>query len=107
MRVVQLLSVARAGILLVLLGSSVVPAQTVTGSVTGTVLDPSGAAVPGASVAAINAATGVRTPTTSNADGVYSIRFLPIGVVTEASASSIPSTDGTLPANFQGAPSIC
>jgi hypothetical protein len=65
---------------LLLLGSSVVLAQTVTGSVTGTVLDPSGAAVAGASVAAINTGTGVRT--SSNAAGVYSIRFLPIGIYT-------------------------
>jgi hypothetical protein len=82
MKVVQLLSVARAGILLALLVSSVVRAQTVTGSVTGTVLDPSGATVSGASVAAINTGTGVRTVTTSNAAGVYSIRFLPIGTYT-------------------------
>ncbi len=56
--------------------------QTVTGSVSGTVFDPSGAVVPGASVAAINTETGVRTPATSDAAGVYSIRFLPIGTYT-------------------------
>jgi hypothetical protein len=57
-------------------------AQTVTGSITGTVFDPTDAAVPGARVTAINTATGVRTTTTSNAGGVYSIRFLPIGTYT-------------------------
>jgi hypothetical protein len=57
-------------------------AQTVTGSITGTVFDPSDAAVPGASVTAINTATGVRTTTTSNTGGGYSIRFLPIGTYT-------------------------
>ena len=56
-----------------------VQAQTVTGTVTGTVLDPSGAAVPGATVTIVNVATGVRTPATSNQTGVYSVRFLPIG----------------------------
>jgi hypothetical protein len=54
-------------------------AQTVTGAVTGTVTDPSGAVVPGATVVAINVATTVRTPATTNSAGVYSIRFLPIG----------------------------
>ncbi len=54
-------------------------AQTVTGSVSGTVLDPSGAAVPNASIAVINVDTGVQTAATSNASGVYSVRFLPIG----------------------------
>ena len=54
-------------------------AQTVTGAVTGTVLDPSGAVIPGATVVAINVTTGVQTSATSNRSGVYSIRFLPIG----------------------------
>ncbi len=61
---------------------AVVQAQTVTGSVTGTVLDASGAAVPNAEVAAVNVTTGVRTNATSNDAGVYSIRFLPIGSYT-------------------------
>jgi Carboxypeptidase regulatory-like domain len=54
-------------------------AQTVTGSVSGTVFDPSDAVVPNATVAVVNVATGVRTTATSNSAGVYSIRFLPIG----------------------------
>ena len=62
-----------------LLSASSVLAQTVTGSVTGSVVDPSGAVVPNATVVAVNTATGVRTPATSDAAGVYSIRFLPIG----------------------------
>ncbi|AEU38348.1 TonB-dependent receptor [Granulicella mallensis] len=69
-------------VLALLVGLPAAFAQTVTGSISGTVFDPSGAAVPGASVTAINAGTGVRTPTTSNADGVYAIRFLPIGPYT-------------------------
>jgi hypothetical protein len=66
-------------VLALLVGLPAAVAQTVTGSITGTVFDPSGAAVPGANVTAINVGTGVHTPTTSNAAGVYSIRFLPIG----------------------------
>jgi hypothetical protein len=54
-------------------------AQTITGSVTGTITDSSGAAVAGAQVTAINTDTGVKTPTTTNADGVYVLRFLQIG----------------------------
>ena len=54
-------------------------AQTVTGSVTGTVTDPSGAVIPGATVVAINMATSVQTAAKTNSGGVYSIRFLPIG----------------------------
>jgi len=54
-------------------------AQTITGSVTGTVSDPSGAAIAGAKVVAVNVDTGVQTPTTTNTAGVYTIRFLQIG----------------------------
>jgi hypothetical protein len=56
--------------------------QTVTGSITGQVTDPSGAVIVGASVTAENTATSVKTPTKTNASGVYTIRFLPIGVYT-------------------------
>jgi hypothetical protein len=62
-----------------LLGPSAALAQTVTGSVTGEVRDPSGAAVAGASVVAHNVDTGVDTPTATNSSGVYRIEFLPIG----------------------------
>ncbi len=54
-------------------------AQTVTGSVTGEVTDATGAIVPDATVTVTNADTGVATTATSNASGIYTIRFLPIG----------------------------
>jgi hypothetical protein len=54
-------------------------AQTFTGNISGTVSDSTGAVLPGASVVAANVQTGVKTAVTTNADGVYTIRFLPIG----------------------------
>jgi len=54
-------------------------AQTVTGNITGTVTDPKDAVVTGAEVTARNVQTGVETRATTNASGVYIIRFLPIG----------------------------
>ena len=54
-------------------------AQTITGTVNGTVTDPSGAVVPNARITATNVDTGVATPSTTNNDGIYSIRFLQIG----------------------------
>jgi hypothetical protein len=54
-------------------------AQTITGSVIGTVTDPTGAVVANASVTATNVDTGITTPTTTNSDGIYNIRFLQIG----------------------------
>jgi hypothetical protein len=56
--------------------------QTVTGSITGEVTDPSGAVVTGANVTAENTATSVKTSAQTNASGVYTIRFLPIGTYT-------------------------
>ncbi len=54
-------------------------AQTITGSVRGTVTDPSGAVVPGAKVTATNVETGVATSTTSNRTGLYNFQFLSVG----------------------------
>src|SRR5690349_17325623 len=47
-------------------------AQTPLGVVTGLATDPSGAAVPSASVVLTNEATGVRRNTTANASGAWS-----------------------------------
>jgi hypothetical protein len=54
-------------------------AQTVTGSITGEVTDPTGAVIPNARISVENVDTGVKALATTNASGVYSIRFLPIG----------------------------
>ena len=54
-------------------------AQTITGSVNGTVTDPTGAVVPNAKVTATNVDTNIETPTTTNSDGIYNIPFLQIG----------------------------
>jgi hypothetical protein len=60
--------------------SSQALAQTVNGSFSGTVLDQSQAAVPGASVTITNAATGVSRETTANASGEYTLPNIPPGV---------------------------
>ncbi|MGA7857531.1 MAG: carboxypeptidase-like regulatory domain-containing protein, partial [Terracidiphilus sp.] len=62
-----------------LLCISIAIGQTVTGSITGEVTDPSGAVVPGVQVTAHNLDTGVDTPATTNSAGLYRIEFLPIG----------------------------
>ena len=54
-------------------------AQTVTGTVTGTVTDQSGAVIPGANVVALNMDTGVSSAATSDSAGLYRISFLPVG----------------------------
>ena len=54
-------------------------AQTVTGSITGEVTDPSGAVIANAQVVAHNLDTGVDSSTTTNSTGLYRLQFLPIG----------------------------
>lgn len=54
-------------------------AQTVTGSITGQITDPSGAVLAGGKVVAHNIDTGVETTATTNEAGFYRIDFLPIG----------------------------
>ncbi len=58
------------------------PGQTITGTITGTVTDPSGAVVPNVKIAATNTATNITTDSTSNEAGVYNLLFLPIGEYT-------------------------
>ncbi len=53
--------------------------QTITGSITGTVLDPSGAAIPGARISATSYGTNLKYSVISNAAGAYNLLFLPIG----------------------------
>ena len=54
-------------------------AQQTLGSLNGTVVDPSGAAVVGAKVTATNASINVTRTTTTQSNGFYQIFNLPIG----------------------------
>ena len=75
----SLLRLASALLLTSAIGTGMAYGQTVTGTISGQVTDPSGAVIPHAQVIAENTATGVQTPVTTNDSGSYSIRFLPIG----------------------------
>jgi hypothetical protein len=54
----------------------------VTASISGTVTDPSGAAVVGATVTATNVDTGITTTQSTNGQGYYSFQSLPLGKYT-------------------------
>jgi hypothetical protein len=62
-----------------ILSSGLAYAQTITGSITGVVTDPTGSVIPGAKVTAINTSTGVTNTATTNGAGIYYLRFLQIG----------------------------
>ena len=57
----------------------IVKAQVATGTILGTVSDPSGAAIGAANVTAINEATGRIHSATTDAEGLYLFPLLPIG----------------------------
>ena len=66
-------------VLALALGAGGVEAQTLYGSVTGTILDSSGAAVPGATVSLTNEGTGLEFSAVSDETGTYTIRNIPGG----------------------------
>src|SRR6267154_5274032 len=72
-------------------------AQVPNGQITGTVTDPSGAAIPNAKVTVTNPATGFSTSTTSNSSGNYTVREVPVGtykVAAEAAGfKTVSNTD--------------
>ena len=59
-----------------------VAAQTVTGSVSGTVMDKSGAVVPGVAVTLVNEGTGAARTTESNDTGAFVFNSVPAGTYT-------------------------
>ena len=76
--------------------AAMAPAQITTTTITGTVSDPGGAAVPGAQVTASNVGTGVSRTTDTNAQGEYRIDLLPVGEYTvEVSANGFKKSKQT------------
>ena len=79
--------------------AAVSSAQTITGTITGTVSDASGAVVPNVKITATNEGTGVQTTATANRAGIYSLPFLPVGqyTVTAEGAGFKKSVLGPIP----------
>jgi hypothetical protein len=71
-------------VLLCCLAHAPLAAQQILGAITGTVKDASGAAVPGATVKAINAATNLEVTATTESNGSYLVPNLPAGTYTLA-----------------------
>jgi hypothetical protein len=64
----------------VLLCALPLAAQNVTGSITGIVKDPSGAAIPGARIKATNSGTQLSFEAASDEIGSYTVRNIPVGI---------------------------
>ena len=68
--------------LALILGSPMAYTQVVGGRISGTVLDPTGAVIPGASVVLRNDASGAELRATTDAKGVYVIDYVPVATYT-------------------------
>ena len=64
---------------LFLLGSPELAQAAVGGKITGTVKDQTNAVIPGATVTALNTATGVKQTTKTDEQGTYSFPVMPVG----------------------------
>src|SRR5665213_746507 len=62
-----------------LLASQAILPAAVTGSISGTIKDPSGAIIPGIALSVTNPATGVQNKTVTDSKGFYSFPSLPVG----------------------------
>src|SRR5437588_4071521 len=67
------------GVVGLLFSTNLAWAQEVTATITGTVTDPSGAAIAGATVTAKSVQRGITYTATSNESGIYRISELPVG----------------------------
>jgi len=65
--------------LVVLLGGISAYAQQTSGNITGRILDPQGAAVPGVTVTARSGSTGFTRTEVSDTEGIYRLNALPVG----------------------------
>lgn len=85
---IRWLLIASVAVGVLTLGGMALHAQEVTGGITGTVTDPSHAAVPGAAIVATDTVRGTTWQTTTNSAGVYNFPRLPAGTyIVKASAS--------------------
>jgi hypothetical protein len=87
-------------VMVVLLSTAALVGQTFRGTILGSVTDPSGAVVAGATVKIHNLATGLERTTTTSADGSYAVPELPIGTysvtVTQAGFQTFVATSVTV-----------
>jgi Carboxypeptidase regulatory-like domain len=82
-----------AFVVLAMTAPTQVSAQVISGDLVGVILDKTGATVPGASVNAVNADTGVKYETMANETGEYRFNNLPVGRYNvSASSSNFAST---------------
>jgi nucleoside 2-deoxyribosyltransferase len=84
----MLICLGIGALVLALAISGQVSAQVISGDLVGTVLDKTGAAVPGARVEAANSETGVKYETVANSAGEYRFNNLPVGTYSVSASTA-------------------
>lgn len=79
---ISVCGIALACLIVLFAGGTRLRAQSIFGSIAGTVSDPSGAVIPGANAVLKNTASGDIRRTVTNADGYYSFSSVPVGSYT-------------------------
>lgn len=93
MRAFGFLGVSTVICMLFLLVTLPTKAQVTTGSMSGTVIDQSGAAIPGAQITATNRGTNAQSKTVSDSSGLFRLSLLPVGTYSiEVSKSGFATT---------------
>jgi len=87
--------------------SPALTAQTDTGSIAGTVTDPTGAVIPGAAITATNTATGQKLSAVSNGTGDFTILAVPRGdYAVSASATGFTSDSAVVTVTLSSAQTV-
>ena len=98
----RILLIAFAILSLITLNAGIAQGQAISGNLTGTVTDASGAAVNGATVEAVNLGTGQKIATTTRGSGEYSFSNLPVGTyrITVSSSNFRTTTLENIPVDL-------
>ena len=102
----RILLIAFAMLSLIVLGTGIAQGQAISGNLTGTVTDASGAAVNGATVEAVNLGTGQKLTATTRGSGEYVFTNLPVGTyrITVTSANFRTTTLENVPVELEQHP---
>ena len=74
------LRLAALAIVMSLVTAAVAGAQSPTGSIEGTVVDSSGAVLPGVTVTLTNSETGATRSVVTDSNGLFAVPLLPVGI---------------------------
>jgi hypothetical protein len=99
-RIPSTLALSFLFLLMTLLGPAHLPGQAVTGNIVGTITDPAGAVIPGATIVVTDVSKGTTQTAQTNASGNYTIsRLIPDAYSVEATAKGFTGAKASVTVN--------